>query len=191
MLNEIFQKVMGFLQKPVKAFDAEKKTEPMEALIYVAIVSVVGAVMGGILTMATTANALMAGVAIIGAYVAGIVLVVISGLWLHLWAYIFGAKGGLNQTLKTVFYGGTPSYLLGWIPFIGILFFLWSLYLEWTGLQRLHGMPGDKAAFSIVVAFIIPLVVMAVLAMLALTFLVPFASQMEGFPTSDFLPAGF
>jgi hypothetical protein len=183
MLNKIFQKAMGFLQQPAKAFDAESKTEPMEAFVYMAVLSIVGAVLTGIVSLfSPLGGGFLVMTAILGAYIGGIVFSVISGLWLHLWAYIFGAKKGLNQTLKTVFYGGTPSYLLGWIPFIGILFFLWSLYLEWTGLQRLHGMPGDKAALSIVVAFVIPFVLLIVLAMVALSLLSPFLSQMGGFP---------
>ena len=105
----------------------------------------------------------------------------IAGLWLHLWAYIFGAKKGLHQTLKTVFYGGTPSYLLGWIPFIAILFWLWSLYLQWIGLQKLHDMPGNKALLSILIAFILPLIILTILALLALSFfLMPFMAEYGG-----------
>ena len=181
MLNKILQKAIGFLQQPAKAFDAEANTEPMEAFIYMALLSIVGAVLVGVVSLFNPlGGGLFAVVAI--TYIGGIVFSVISGLWLHLWAHIFGASRELNQTLKTVFYGGTPSYLLGWIPLIGMLFSLWSLYLEWTGLQRLQGMPRDKAAFSILVAFIIPFVVLVVLAMVALSLLGPLAYQMGTLP---------
>ncbi len=172
MLNDIFQKAMGFLQQPAKAYDKEKGTDVIEAFKYMAILFLIVSVLSAIISL----NPLT----FITIYIFGIVGAVIAGLWLHLWAYVFGAKKGLHQTLKTVFYGGTPSYLLGWIPYIGILFWLWSLYLDWTGLQKLHGMPGDRAALSILIAFIVPMIILAVLALMALSFLVPFMAEYGG-----------
>ena len=158
---------MGFLQQPTKAFASEKKTELPEAFIYMAILSIVSAVLGGIIGLVFV-GPLLGIVGIIGGYIGGLIFAVIGGLWLHLWAYIFGAKGGLNQTLKATFYGGTPSYLLGWIPAIGGLFGLWSLYLQWTGLKSLHGMEGSKAAFAMVITFIIPALIIVVLLMIGI-----------------------
>jgi hypothetical protein len=177
MLNDIFQKAMGFLQKPAKAYDKEKGTDVFEAFKYMAILFLVVSVLTAVISLQPLTFVLV--------YVYGIVSTVIAGLWLHLWAYIFGAKRGLHQTLKTVFYGGTPNYLLGWIPYIGILFWLWTLYLNWTGLQRLHGMPGDRATFSILVAFVVPMAIMVILALMALSFFMPFMAEYsasQGFP---------
>ncbi len=169
MLEKLFQKAMGFLQKPEAAFNKEKKTELMEGFIYLAILSIITAVLSGIVSL-SFGNTLVIPT-IVSGYMFGIVGAVLGGLWLHLWAYIFGAKGKLEQTLKTMFYGGTPSYLLGWVPFVGILAGLWSIYLTWIGLQNLHGLKGDRAAFAVITAFIIPLLIFAALGiMLAMMF---------------------
>ena len=124
MSNEIFQKAMGFLQQPTKAFEKEKKTDITSAFVYMAALAIIVAVLSGIVSLFTPAAAPFVIFTIVGGYIGIIIGSVIIGLWLHLWAYIFGAKKGLNQTMKTVFYGGTPNYLLGWIPipYINILF---------------------------------------------------------------------
>lgn len=172
MLNDIIQKAMEFLQKPAKAFEKEKTTEVMDSFKYAAVLFLVVSVLSAIISLNPVTFVIV--------YVVGIIFLVIGGLWLHLWAYIFGAKKGLNQTLKTVFYGGTPSYLLGWIPFIAIIFSLWGLYLQWIGLQKLQGMPGNKALLAILIAFIIPLILLTIMALAFLAFLSPFAGLSGG-----------
>jgi hypothetical protein len=165
MLNDIFQKAMGFLKQPAKAFEKESATDVTAAFKYMLVLMLVVA----ILSAAISLNAL----AFVGIYVFGIFGSVIVGLWLHLWAYIFGAKKGLNQTLKTVFYGGTPNYLLGWIPIINILASLYAIYLYWVGLKGLQVMPGDKALFAILIAIIIPMIILVVMGLLLLAALAP------------------
>jgi hypothetical protein len=184
MLSKIFDKAMVFLKQPAKAFDNEKKTEVMEAFIYMAVLSIVAAVLSGVVSLFSTLPVFVLSVIVLG-YIGSIVISVIIGLWLHLWAYIFGAKKGLHQTLKTVFYAGTPNYLLGWIPFIGIIFWLWTIYLNWIGLQRLQGLPGNKAAGAILIAFIIPAIIIGALVILGLALMSAYSTF-----SPDMLPAG-
>ena len=186
MLNKIFQKAMGFLQQPSKAFDGEKKTEVMEAFVYMAVLSVIVAVLSGLMSLFSALPGVVITLIVVS-YITGIVASVIMGLWLHLWSYIFGAKKGLNQTLKTVFYSGTPNYLLGWIPVINILFLLWTLYLNWVGLQRLQGMPGNRAAMTIVIAFVIPMIVVAALVLVGLAMFAAYGGLSQG----NMFPQGF
>jgi hypothetical protein len=174
MIEKIFKKAMGFLKQPEKAFDREKGTDVMEAFKYLALLFLVVSVLSAVISLNPAS--------FVAIYVMGIIFSVIAGLWLHLWAYVFGAKKGLHQTLKAFFYGGTPSYLLGWIPFIGLLFWVWALYLQWIGLQRLQDMKGNRAAFSILVAFIIPIMAVAVLTIMAYTLILPFLSTHSGYP---------
>lgn len=180
MLNDIFQKAMGFLKQPAKSFEKEKATDVTEAFKYMLFLTLVIAILSAIVSL----NALT----FLGIYVFVIFGSVIIGLWLHLWAYIFGAKKGLNQTLKTVFYAGTPNYLLGWIPFIAIIFMLWSLYLDWVGLQKLQALPGDKALFAILIAFIIPMIIFIILGLLLLAALAPILGGTGGLGPTFPLP---
>jgi hypothetical protein len=84
---------------------------------------------------------------------------VIGALWIHLWAMVVGAKNGLEQTMKSVFYGATPMYLLGWIPFVGILASLWGLVLVGIGLMRLQNLSSGRAILAILIAIVIPVVI--------------------------------
>lgn len=165
MLNKIIQKAMDFLQRPKKAYDKEKTTDVSDAFVYIIILYLVVAVLSAVVSLVTE-DAFLAGITLVSVYVGGIILSIIAGLWLHLWVYIFGAKKGLNQTLKTVFYAGTPSYLLGWIPipYISLVFWLWSLYLNWIGLQKLQGMKEDKVVYALLIAFVIPMILAWILA---------------------------
>lgn len=177
MTNEIlqdifidnFRKTVEFLRKPAKAYEKENKKEVFESFKYMAVLLLIISAFTAVLRLNV--------VAFVETYITIIVINIFLSLWLHIFAYFFGAKKGLNQTFKTVFYGGTPIYLFGWIPVVFMGFWLWSWYIEWTGLQKLHGMKQDKAAYAIIIAYVIPL---AALAAMILVFLPIMASMFMG-----------
>lgn len=170
-------KAIDFLKSPEKSFGSIKGEKLGEAFKFMLVVSVIFAVINGIVA-GLMAEYFSAGfgmpgtmllpvvilVSIVGSYIAIIIGLTIWGLWLHLWAYIFGAKKGLEQTMKSVYYGSSPYYLLGWIPVISIIFGIWALVLHWMGIKNLHGMEGGKAALALIIAIIIPLVIAVVVA---------------------------
>jgi hypothetical protein len=98
------------------------------------------------------------------AYAALLVFPFISAAVLHLFAYIFGAKKGYSNTYKAVVYSMTPSLLLGWIPFVGIIAAFWTWYLSMKGLSVLHEISMGRA-FLITIT---PSMIMAVLILVML-----------------------
>ncbi len=180
--SEYFDKGMQFLREPSKSFDSVRKEELGLGFRYMLLMSVIVSVLGGIATTAMAyalpalyaAQLPLAGMevamliaAIIGSYVGLIVITLLWGLWLHLWAYILGARQGLEQTMKAVFYGGTPNYLLGWIPFVNIVFGVWTIVLHGIGLMRLQKISGSKAVLTIIIAIAIPgIIALAIFAVL-------------------------
>ncbi len=96
--------------------------------------------------------------------VGGLILAPVFAAWLHLWVWIVGGRKGFSQTLKAVMYGSTPGLLLGWIPIIGILFYLWAMVLAIFGIHELHEIDGGRAAFAVIIAVIIPLVIIVLIA---------------------------
>ena len=68
----------------------------------------------------------VAAVAFIAVLILETIVVIIEGLWLHIWVYLVGGRKGLTQTLKASMYGETPYLLLCRIP--DILAVIW-LYL--------------------------------------------------------------
>ncbi|NIQ17684.1 MAG: hypothetical protein GTN43_02640 [Candidatus Aenigmarchaeota archaeon] len=166
-------KAIDFLKAPEKSFNSVKGEKLGEAFKFMLVVAIVFAVLNGIVAGlmasffpmglgmmggATLLPVMIVG-SIVGGYIGLIIFLTIWGLWLHLWAYIFGARKGLEQTLKTVYYGFSPHYLLGWIPVVSILITLWSLVLQGMGIKNLHGITGGRAALALIVAILIPLII--------------------------------
>jgi hypothetical protein len=180
-VGEYFNLALEFIRAPVKAFDSVKKKKMGEAFQYMLILGVIVAVLGGIVTYVTDsliASTLLPAAAaatpaviissVVFSYVFMVILNILFGLWLHLWVYIFGSKRGLDQTMKVVFYSDTPSYLLGWIPVVGIITIIWSFVLSIFGLMRLHDMKGGRATAAVVISVLIPTIVAFVLVMVYL-----------------------
>lgn len=186
--EDIFLKAKRFLLDPKAAFDAEKKSDVFDAFKYMVIWLFVTAILtaivlgaGGSALMNLSANLLgtqaMAGgvtgmlvlTTFFSAWIFGIIGMIIAGLWLHLWAYLVGARNKVENTLKTVFYGSTPRYVLGWIPFIGVIGYFWSLGLYALGLTRLQNLSTGKSILAIIIAVIIPALVITALVFTAIT----------------------
>ncbi len=175
------KKGFSFLTDPGTSFDNEKTTTLNEAFKYLLVLAIITAVLGAVMaafwmsfatgfipfgSIPPEATAFMNPatifvISLVTGYVGAIIISVIWGLWLHLWAYVLGAKNGLVQTMKSVFYGGTPNYLLGWIPLVNIITMIWSWVLTGMGMVRFHGITGGRAALAIIIAIIIPVVIIA------------------------------
>ena len=107
-------------------------------------------------------------------YIFGILGNLALGLWLHLWAFVFGARG-IGKTLSIVFLGSTPSYLIGWIPQIGIfrlVLLAWSFGLYYLGFRAL-GLAQKKAAPAIIISLALGLAILVALSYLAFSYFLP------------------
>ena len=166
--KKCFDKAKLFLCDPAKAFKKEQKTSLGDAFKYFLTLGVVLAVLGGIAIGIVTGSALTTVVSIVTIYVVTLASAVISGIILHIFAYLLGARKGLEQTMKTMLYAHTPFLILGWIPFIGIIFWLWKSVLNILGLIYLQKMRTWRAILAVVIPLIIKwaLLVAAMLAML-------------------------
>ena len=104
----------------------------------------------------------------LGFYVLILVIPFIGVGVLHLFVKLFGGHGSYADTYNAVVYGNTPTYLLGWIPYVGALATLYSLYLEIKGISKLHDISMLRAVLAvIVVPLVIGVVVSVVMAGIA------------------------
>jgi hypothetical protein len=85
----------------------------------------------------------------------------ISGSWAHLFVRAFGGRKGYGNTIKAFAYGNTPFLLLGWIPFVGMLFWIWALVLDIIGVRQLHEISTGKAVGAVLLSMV-ALVIIAV-----------------------------
>lgn len=173
-----FKKAKGFLLSPAKTFESEKGTVK-SAFLYLLVMLVVFVLLQGVAQLVLGVEAggvvLVAGVS----YVTGLVGTLVTGVWLHLWAWLFGARG-FGSTLKIVVYGSTPSFLLGWlvaVPEIGrylrLVLIIWGFVLFWIGLKKLHHLPSWKAGTVAGIALVVGFVLFVGFAFFVLDFWIP------------------
>ena len=82
-----------------------------------------------------------------------IVLIILFAVLMHAAAWMLGAKGGAGQSYKVLFYSQAPALLFGWIPVIGVLFLIYSIFLGITGVSQVQRI----SWWTALVAFLFPL----------------------------------
>jgi len=86
----------------------------------------------------------------------------ISGSLTHLFVRAFGGRKGYGNTIKAFAYGDTPFLLFGWIPFVGMLFWIWALVVNIIGIRQLHEISTGRAVGAVLLG-IVALVIIGVL----------------------------
>lgn len=79
----------------------------------------------------------------------------ISATTTHLTAKLFSGKGKYLDTFKAKAFGGTPWFLLSFVPIASIFGLFWSVYLETIGLSISH----KTGKFRAFVAAVLPLAI--------------------------------
>jgi hypothetical protein len=85
----------------------------------------------------------------------------ISGSLTHLFVWAFGGRKGYGNTIKAFAYGNTPLFLFGWIPFVGMLLWIWALILDVIGIRQLHEISTGRAVGAVLLG-IVALVIIGV-----------------------------
>jgi hypothetical protein len=70
-----------------------------------------------------------------------------------------GGEKGAKQTIKTTMYSSTPFLLLGWIPIVSMIAYIWSIALLIIGIKETQEMELGKA----IVVVLIPIVLFIIL----------------------------
>jgi hypothetical protein len=173
MIDAILKKVRGLITNPLGTFRNSRGDDARSVFHYFLVLLLVDALLTAIISLTglgpwgTVVRFLRLRHPVLVFFlvlVGGLILAPLFSAWLHLWVYMLGGRKGFVQSLKAVMYGATPGLLLGWIPFIGIIFHLWSMVLAIFGIHELHEIEADRAAFAVIVAVIIPLVILALVA---------------------------
>jgi len=174
MMEILVGQVKGFLADPADAFRKVRGGSWEAALRYFVVLLVVYAVFSAIIaavmgSMSPVSSGAPAGIPVPAAVflftlIGGLIGALVFGAWLHLWVALFGGKRGIVQTIRAGLYGSTPQLLFGWIPFIGFLFTLWSLYLIIVGLQELQDISMARAILAVFIAVMVPLILLILVA---------------------------
>jgi hypothetical protein len=100
--------------------------------------------------------------AVVGAFAS----LFISGSLTHLFVRAFGGREGYGNTIKAFAYGETPLFLFGWIPFVGMLFWIWTLVLEIIGIRQLHEISTGRAVGAVLVGIVVLVIIGVVIGVL-------------------------
>ena len=163
------EKIKRVLSAPSGFFPAVKNESLQPAFVYYALLSLVYTIFVYVVNPGTYGRFFGGLGAVIGIpfwWIATLVLSFVFAGVIHIFVALLGGKNGFANTYKAFIYGGTPAFLFGWIPFIGILFSFWSLYLDVKGLSALQNMSTGRASAAIILPFIIITVLTIILAFL-------------------------
>ncbi len=188
MMDDIIDKIKGFLLSPVESFSKAKGDTFQDAFIYYIILLVVYALLSTIVSAVIPQPEIpgfpmpsASGVFLIGAFVAsivgGIIGLFILGIILHIFVYLFGGRRGFIETLKAVAYGYTPSLLFGWIPIVNFLAALYTLVLFVFGIRELQEMSTTRAILAVLAPIIILIVIAIIAAILFAAFIITAVSS--------------
>jgi hypothetical protein len=84
--------------------------------------------------------------------------VFVEGLLIHAFVVLMGGKNDVTQTIKTTMYSSTPFLLLGWIPFVSIIVYIWSIVLLVIGIKENHDMDPGKAVLVVFIPIVLVLI---------------------------------
>lgn len=175
-----FSKAKGLISKPTHTFRAVEGDTLGDAIKYAAIWYIILGALYGLFTALTLKVAdtmfdipdwmtnlgfLLIPIMAIAWGIFAIIGILILGAWQHLWVVICRGRKGYKQTVKACSYGGTPSYLLGWIPYIGgILGLIGALIVTTIGLRELHQISTGRAITACLLAIFPPFILVIALA---------------------------
>jgi len=175
MLESLITKAKGFITNPVETFQQSRPDEARTVLAYFIPLLIFDAVMTAIvslieylvfpLAMPALFGALLPVVMFVGVLIGGTILLLLFTVWVHILVYLAGGSKGIFQTFKALTYGLTPSYLLHWIPLVGIIFDLWAIILMILGIRELQEISSGRALAVVGIAIMIPVLLLLLLAM--------------------------
>jgi hypothetical protein len=175
MLEELIAKARGFIFNPVETFQQSRPDEVRTVLAYFIPLLLFDAVMTAIVSfleslvfpigLSAIFGVFFPVVLFFGVLLGGTIILLLFTVWVHLLVYLAGGRKGIFQTFKALTYGLTPSYLLHWIPLVGIIFDLWSIILMILGIRELQEISSGRALAVMAIAIMIPVILLILLAM--------------------------
>ncbi len=192
MADGFAEEVRGFLLDPVETFRRSRADSFESAFVYFVILILINAVLTALVSLlgfgtapwsmgaAPAAGLVSFVVSFFGSLIGNIVLLFVGGLIVHLFVILVGGRMGVVQTLKAFIYGDTPVMLLGWIPIVGFLAFIYTVFLWIIGIRELHQISTLRAALAVLIPVVIALVLLALLVAALVLLIAEIAQEVPG-----------
>jgi hypothetical protein len=189
MLDDLMNEMKGFLLSPSETFKKTSGKSLGAAYQYYVVLLVIFTILFGIVAVSMGLAAFtsmvdkMGAIPIVGGVAAGaaanfsgfvialgvffvyllflfyLLGVFVEALIIHAFVLLMGGEKGFRQTIKTTMYSSTPFLLLGWIPIVSTIAYIWSIVLLVIGIKETHQMSLGNA----VLAVLIPIVLVIIL----------------------------
>jgi hypothetical protein len=201
MLDDLMSEMKGFIMSPSEMFKKTSGKSLSAAYQYYVALLVFFTVLFGIVTVSiglaafTSMVEKMAVLPIIGDVAAGaaenfsgfiislgvffvylvflfyLLGVFVSGLIIHAFVLLMGGTKGARQTIKTTMYASTPFLLLGWIPIVSTISYIWSLVLLVIGIKENHQMETGNAVLVVIIPIVLVIILIALWSAVVVSFM--------------------
>jgi hypothetical protein len=208
MPNDMMDEIKGFLMAPSETFKKTSGKSLGAAYRYYVPLLIIFTVLFGIvsvsigLAMFTSMVAQMSVMPIVGnvigsaaANFSGFVIalgvffvyllflfyllgVFVEGLIIHAFVVLMGGEKGAKQTIKTTMYSSTPFLLLGWIPFVSIIAYIWSIVLLIIGIKETQEMELGNAILVVLIPVVLFIILIGLGAAVNIAFMNAISSLM-------------
>jgi hypothetical protein len=203
MLDDLMNEMKGFLLSPSETFKKTSGKSLGAAYQYYVVLLVIFTILFGIVAVSMGLAAFtsmvdkMGAIPVVGGVAAGaaanfsgfvialgvffvyllflfyLLGVFVEALIIHAFVLLMGGEKGFRQTIKTTMYSSTPFLLLGWIPIVSTIAYIWSIVLLVIGIKENHQMSLGNA----VLAVLIPIVLVIILIGLGSAVIIAFMSS--------------
>jgi len=107
--------------------------------------------------------------------------VFVSGLIIHAFVLLMGGTKGAKQTIKTTMYASTPFLLLGWIPIVSTISYIWSLVLLVIGIRENQQMETGNAVLVVIIPIVLVIILIALWSAVVISFMSAAAALLPTF----------
>jgi len=180
----LFIKIKQILINPSNFFEnVKKETGIKQSFIYLMVLSLFSTVLGLVVgqSLQNYYYNLVArvfgfsfpqpkytiGILILFAFIGYLVILLSSFIMagiLHVWILIFGGKEEYAKTYQLYVYSKTPRFIVGWIPFVTYLTWIYDLVLLIIGTQKIHNISRTKSILMYVIPIVLIISLLLVLA---------------------------
>jgi hypothetical protein len=201
MFDDLISEMKGFLLSPSETFKKTSGKSLGAAYQYYVVLLVIFTVLFGIVAVSMGLAAFtsmidkMGAVPIVGVVAAGAVAnfssfvialgvffvylvflfyllgIFVQGLIMHAFVLLMGGEKGSRQTIKTTMYASTPFLLLGWIPIVSTIAYIWSLVLLVIGLKENHEMELGKAVLVVLIPIVLVIILIGLWSAVIIAFM--------------------
>jgi hypothetical protein len=208
MPNDMMDEIKGFLMAPTETFKKTREKSLGDAYRYYVSLLIIFTVLFGIvavsigLAMFTSVVAQMSVIPVVGNVIgsaasnfSGFVIalgvffvyllflfyllgVFVEGLIIHAFVVLMGGQKGATQTIKTTMYSSTPFLLLGWIPIVSTIAYIWSIVLLIIGIKETQEMELGNAILVVLIPIVLFIILIGLGAAVNIAFMDAISSLM-------------